>query len=138
MFKPDGSEVVFAGASDTEPVTRGWLRASHRKLDETMSRPYRPYHAHDEIQKLEPGRAYPVDVEIWPTSIVFPKGYRMALTVQGRDYEAPGVSGRILHDHEQDRPRREFDGVNTILSGPDHASFLLLPFVPAPEIEDPS
>jgi predicted acyl esterase len=138
MFKPDGSEVVFAGASDTEPVTRGWLRASHRKLDETMSRPYRPYHAHDEIQKLEPGRAYPVDVEIWPTSIVFPKGYRMALTVQGRDYEAPGVFGRILHDHEQDRPRREFDGVNTILSGPDHVSFLLLPFIPAPEIEDPS
>jgi hypothetical protein len=130
MFAPDGSEVVFVGASDTEPVTRGWLRASHRKLDEAMSRPYRPYHAHDEIQKLEPGRAYPVDVEIWPTSIVFPKGYRLALTVQGRDYEAPGVSGRILHDHETDRPRREFDGINTILTGPDHESFLLLPFIP--------
>lgn len=131
MFAPDGSEVVFTGASDTEPVTRGWLRASHRKLDEAMSRPYRPYHAHDEIQKLEPGRAYPVDVEIWPTSIVVPKGYRLALTVQGRDYEAPGVSGRILHNHEADRPRREFDGTNTILTGPDHESYLLLPFIPA-------
>lgn len=131
MFAPDGSEVVFTGASDTEPVTRGWLRASHRKLDEAMSRPYRPYHAHDEIQKLEPGRAYPVDVEIWPTSIVVPKGYWLALTVQGRDYETPGVSGRILHDHEADRPRREFDGTNTILTGPDHESYLLLPFIPA-------
>ena len=46
LFAPDGSEVVFAGASDTEPVARGWLRASHRKLDETMSRPDRPYHLH--------------------------------------------------------------------------------------------
>jgi predicted acyl esterase len=111
-------------------VTRGWLRASHRKLDTAMSRPDRPYHAHDEIQKLESGKAYAIDVEIWPTSVVFPAGYRLALTLQGRDYEAPGVSGRILHNHEQDRPRAEFDGLNTILSGPDHESYLLLPFIP--------
>jgi uncharacterized protein len=131
MFEPDGSEVVFAGASDTEPVARGWLRASHRKLSQAISLPYRPYHSHDEIQKLEPGKAYPIDVEIWPTSIVVPRGYRLALTLQGRDYEAPSVSGRILHNHERDRPRDEFDGLNTILSGPEHDSYLLLPFIPA-------
>jgi predicted acyl esterase len=127
--------VVFVGASDTEPVTRGWLRASRRKLDTAMSHPWRPYHAHDEIQKLEPGRAYRLDVEIWPTSIVFSSGYRLALTLQGRDYEAPGVSGRILHNHESDRPRGEFDGLNTILTGPDHDSHLLLPFIPPAEID---
>jgi hypothetical protein len=130
LFAPDGSEVVFAGASDTEPVTRGWLRASHRKLDAAMSRPERPYHSHDEIQKLTPNTAYALDLEIWPTSIAVPQGYRLALTLQGRDYEAPGVSGRILHDHEIDRPRREFDGLNTILTGGDHDSYLLLPLIP--------
>ena len=130
LFAPDGSEVVFAGASDTEPVTRGWLRASHRKLDAAMSRPERPYHNHDEIQKLEPNTAYALDLEIWPTSIAVPRGYRLALTLQGRDYEAPGVSGRILHNHEIDRPRREFDGLNTILTGGHHDSYLLLPLIP--------
>jgi uncharacterized protein len=131
LFAPDGNEVVFAGASDTEPVARGWLRASHRKLDETMSRPDRPYRLHQEIEKLEPGRAYALDVEIWPTSIVVPKGYRLALTVAGRDYEAPGVSGRLLHQHEKDRPRAEFDALITLFSGPQHDSHLLLPFIPA-------
>src|SRR5215472_13717388 len=41
----------------------GWLRASHRKLDPERSTPYRPYHTHDEIQKLTPGDTVPVDVE---------------------------------------------------------------------------
>ena len=131
LFAPDGREIVFAGASDTEPVTRGWLRASHRKLDTAMSTDFRPYHSHDEIQKLEPGKAYPLDVEIWPTSIVCPPGYRLALTIQGRDYEAPGVSGRILHNSEIDRPRGEFDGRTSILTGPNYESYLLLPHIPA-------
>jgi predicted acyl esterase len=131
LFSPDGSEVVFAGASDTEPVARGWLRASHRKLDETMSRPDRPYRLHREIEKLEPGSAYALDVEIWPTSIVVPKGFRLVLTVAGRDYEAYGVAGRLLHRHEKDRPREEFDTIITLFSGPEHDSHLLLPFIPA-------
>ena len=129
LFAPDGSEVVFAGASDIEPVARGWLRASHRKLDETMSRPDRPYRLHQIIEKLEPGRAYPLDVEIWPTSIEVPKSYRLALTVAGRDYEAPGISGRLLHQHERDRPRDEFDALVTLFSGPEHDSHLLLPLI---------
>ena len=131
LFDPDGREVVFAGASDTEPVTRGWLRASHRKLDAAMSKPYRPYHSHNEIQKLAIGEAYLLDVEIWPTSIVCPPDYRLALTIQGRDYEAPGVSGRILHISEVDRPRGEFDGRTTILTGHDYDSYLLLPHIPS-------
>jgi predicted acyl esterase len=130
MFAPDGTEVVFAGASDLAPVARGWLRASHRKCDAAMSAPYRPYHSHDIVEKLVPGEVYPLDAEIWPTSIVFPKGYRMVLTVQGRDFEAGGVPGRILHNHSADRPLSEFAGVNTVVSGPDRDSYLLLPLIP--------
>jgi predicted acyl esterase len=130
MFAPDGSEVVFTGASDLAPVARGWLRASHRKLDAAMSMPYRPFHAHDEIQKLNPGEDYALDVEIWPTSIVFPEGYRMMLTLQGRDFEAGGIPGRILHNHPVNRNAAEFAGVTTIRTGPDHESYLLLPLIP--------
>ena len=131
MYDPAGEEVVFIGASDLTPVARGWLRASHRKLDAAMTLPYRPYHSHDEIQKLEPGKPYELDVEIWPTSIVFPAGYRLVLTIQGRDFEAKGLPGRLLHNSDADRPISEFGGLCTVLTGPGHDSYLLLPHIPA-------
>ena len=56
VFTPDMREVVFTGAIDPHtPIAQGWLRASHRKLDPTLSTEYRPYHAHDESQPLESG-----------------------------------------------------------------------------------
>ena len=69
----------------------GYLRASHRKLDRALSTEYRPYHTHDEIQPLTPGEIYELDIEIRPTSIVVPAGYRVALTVRGKDYEFEGT-----------------------------------------------
>ena len=93
VFSSDLREVTFAGAIDPHtPVAQGWLRASHRKLDETLSRPYRPYHSHDEVQRLQPGKPVDLAVEIWPTSIVVPKGIshcaersRKGLCVAGND-----------------------------------------------------
>jgi predicted acyl esterase len=129
-FDPQGKEVIFTGAHEPTPVTRGWLRASHRKLDPKRTLPYRVFHAHDEIQKLEPKQTYELDVEIWPTCMVFPKGYRMAITLMGKDFEIPGTPGRLLHNHPQDRPREEFGGTNSIFTGGDHASYLLMPLIP--------
>ena len=80
IFTGDMKEIVFQGAIDPHtPVAQGWLRASHRKLDKKLSTPYRPYHTHDERQPLKKGQAVELDVEIWPTSIVVPAGYRIAL-----------------------------------------------------------
>lgn len=128
LFDPDGNEIVFVGAHEPTPVTRGWLRASHRKIDPERSRPYRPYHAHDEIQKIEADTVVALDVEIWPTSIVCPPGYRLVLTIQGRDFEYD-VPGRMLHNDPLDRPEEEFGGRNTIHTGAGHASYLLLPHI---------
>jgi predicted acyl esterase len=128
-FAPDGTEVVFTGAHEQTPVTRGWLRASHRKLDPALSLPYRPYLAHDEVQKLTPGERYAVEVEIWPTCMVYPAGYRLVLTIQGRDFEY-ATPGRILHNHPQDRDPAEFGGTSTIATGGAHDSYLLLPIIP--------
>ena len=50
VFDPQGTEVVFQGALDPHnPISLGWLRASHRKLDAARSLPYRPFHTHDEL-----------------------------------------------------------------------------------------
>lgn len=145
IFTPDFREIVFQGALDPHtPVAQGWLRASHRKLDPRKTLPHRPYHTHDEKQLLAPGRIYPVDVEIWPTSIVVPQGHRIGLSVRGRDYVYPGGSGGrlsnmkneftgcgpFLHDDPRDRPVARYGGTTTIHIGPDRENWVMLPIVP--------
>jgi len=144
VFDPKGKEVVFQGALDPHtPIGQGWLRASHRKLDKKLSTPYRPYHTHDRKQPLKPGQAYELDVEIWPTCIVVPKGYRIALTIRGKDYEYEGEAatlsnmknpmrgcGPFVHDDETDRPPAIFGGKVTLHVGPQRPAHILLPVIP--------
>jgi hypothetical protein len=144
VFAPDGGEVTFRGSNDPRtPVGLGWLRASHRKLDPQKSLPYRPWHAHDEIQKLVPGEVVELDIEIWPTCIVIPAGYRLALAVRGKDYAYPGAPivvpgigypqsgvGPFVHDHPRDRPTEIFGGSNTLHFEPGRQPYLLLPVIP--------
>jgi len=145
VFDPAGKEVTFIGSNDPRvPVGLGWLRASHRKLDPKLSKPYRPWHTHDEPQPLNPGEPVAVDVEIWPTSIVVPPGYRLALTVSGRDYEVDGTDialpnapypmkgvGPFLHIDKDDRPPAIFNCRNTLHVAAGQQPYLLLPVIPA-------
>ena len=142
VFDPQGKEVLFQGALDPKtPVAQGWLRASHRKLDPAKSLPYRPWHTHDEIQKLIPGKEVELDVEIWPTCIVVPAGWRLSLTIRGRDYEHDDAAatlsnmkhpmkgcGPFTHDDETDRPPAVFGGKVTLHF--DRKPYLLLPIIP--------
>ena len=144
VFDPHGKEVTFIGSNDPRvPVGLGWLRASHRKLDPKETKPYRPYHTHDEEQPLKPGEPVELDIEIWPTSIVVPKGYRLALSVRGKDYEVDGTDaalphapypmkgvGPFTHTHPQDRPPSIFGGKNTLHFGGEFAPYVLLPIIP--------
>ena len=142
VFTSDLREITFMGAIDPHtPIAQGWLRASHRRLDARLSTEWRPYHSHDTIEKLDPGKPVQLDVELWPTSIVVPAGHRLALTVRGRDYEWQKSTGArlsnfknelrgcgpFLHDDPRDRPADVFGG-RTTLHLKD--SFLLLPVIP--------
>ena len=145
VYDPQGKEVVFKGALDPHtPIAQGWLRASHRKLDPKLTLPYRPYHTHDEDQPLKPGEVYELDVEIWPTCIVVPKGYTVKLLLRGKDYVYDGAPpttlsnmknpmrgcGPFEHDDETDRPPAIFGGKVTLHTGPKHQSAVLLPIIP--------
>ncbi|MFT3819770.1 MAG: CocE/NonD family hydrolase [Rubrivivax sp.] len=130
VFDPQDREVTYVGAHERVPMALGWLRVSHRKTCPERSRPWRPYHVHDEVQKVRPGEVVPVDVEIWPTSLVFPAGWRLVLSVRGCDFVVT-PPGRMLHDHPQDRPAAEFGGRNSVHTGGAHDSHLLMPLIPA-------
>ena len=145
VFTGDMKEIVFQGAIDPHtPVAQGWLRASHRKLDRKLSKPYRPYHTHDEVQPLRKGQTVELDIELWPTSIAVPAGYRIALSIRGKDYEYGGGSGGrlsnfkneltgcgpFLHNDPLDRPAKVFGGTTTLSFGRSKAPYLLLPVIP--------
>ena len=68
-----------------------------------------------------------VEVEIWPTSMVFAQGHRIRLDIQPRD----GVgSVHYTHYHSDYNTGR-----NTIHAGGEMDSFLLLPVIPAAAVD---
>ncbi len=99
-----------------ETAVSGMLKVSHRKLDPRLSLPYRPYHTHDEEQKLKPGEVVPIQVDIWPTSMVFQKGTRIRIDVMPHDGERYFSAYHLKN--------------NTLYVGGDRASYVLLPIVP--------
>ena len=144
LFDPTGKEITFIGSNDPRvPIGLGWLRASQRKPDAQKSLPYRPWHTHDEEWPLTPGEPVELDIEIWPTSIVVPPGYRLALTVRGKDYEVDGTDialpnapypmkgvGPFLHVDPDDRPADIFVTRNTLHFAAGRQPYLLLPIIP--------
>lgn len=144
LIDPDGAEVTFQGALDPNtPIGQGWLRASHRELDLTLSEPYRPYHTHRNKQPLQPNEVVEMDIEVWPTSIVIPSGYRLGLSVLGKDYECEGAGaslsnmknvmrgcGPFVHEDESDRPADVFGATCTLHLGSEETAYILLPIVP--------
>lgn len=146
LFDPQGQEVAFRGAMDAyTPIAQGWLRLSHRELDTALSRPYRPVLRHERRLPTAPGEIVQAEVEIWPTSIVVPAGYRLACSIRGRDYEYQGQvdparqarhrypskgCGPFLHNDPDDAADPALWGPVTLHVGPDYPSSLLLPVIP--------
>jgi len=124
---PDGEEVVYPGiqpgGGSTVAAGYGWLRLSHRKLDPARSTAYRPFHTHDEIQKVEPGEVVHVEIEILPTSVVLERGHRLVLEVGAQD------DPRHFFTHTDPRDRVQA-GTNTLHTGGPFNSHLLLPIIP--------
>jgi putative CocE/NonD family hydrolase len=110
----DGSETI---------ISKGWLKASHRELDESKSKPHRPYHPHTRSLPIIPGRIYEYAVDIRDTSNVFKAGHRLQLVIKGQD--APWDDFLIwFHVNNMKETR------HTVYHTPEYASYLLLPVIP--------
>ena len=115
----------FLNALEDGPVALGWLRVSHRELDETRSTPGQPWHRHRREQRLEPGQIVPVEIEIWPSGTRFGAGEALRLLVQATDIQQypPGV---VSMAHSVTRNV----GSHVIHTGGKYDSHLLVPVVP--------
>ena len=110
--RPDGQEIF---------VQQGWLRASHRKLDEGLSNPLRPYQTHEatDAQPLVPGQQTPVRIEVFPFAHPFRAGSTLRIYV-----EAPHVKPDLWGFALLPVPAQ-----NTIYTGPGMSS-VALPLLP--------
>jgi hypothetical protein len=77
---PDGAEV---------PLSRGWLRASHRALDPDRSVPWKPFHPHTDPTPLTPNECYEFAIELRPIANLFERGHRLGLEIWPCDHPDP-------------------------------------------------
>jgi putative CocE/NonD family hydrolase len=99
--RPDGSETY---------IERGWLRASHRKLDAAASTPLRPVQTHlqSDAAPLEPGVPTPMRVEVFPFAHTIRRGSALRMIIDaptgltgfwGFGYLKTPAVDTVYHDH---------------------------------------
>jgi uncharacterized protein len=147
LIDPEGHDLTFVGNTNPRvPLINGLLRVSQRAVDPAKSTEFEVYHPHLVSEPMTPGQLYEVDVDFqYPLSIVVPKGYRLALTVAGKDWQfAPDQQTVTSKDYEEpnsqntglfyaEHPQRDpalFNGTSTVVTGAGHASYLVLPHAP--------
>ena len=124
--RPTGKEVE---------LTKGFLKASHRAIDEQGSKPYEPRHPHVDPEPVEPGRIYEFAIALAPMSNVFKAGHRIKLVIssmdhaRARNYElAPESLGRT---HAPWHLGSSKTTLHKVFHDPGHPSHLLLPMIAA-------
>jgi predicted acyl esterase len=124
----DGRQVGFEGSYGFrgDMVTHGMLRASHRRLDPTLSEPERPVHTHTEEEPLEPGEIAPVEIALLPSATLFRAGDVLRLDIRGT-WLLPRnpLTGQFPAGY-QPSPR----GTCVLHTGSEHDSILRVPLAP--------
>jgi predicted acyl esterase len=103
-------------------VSKGWLKASHREVDEAKSRPGQPFHTHTDPVPIEPDKVYRYDIEIWPLCRTFKKGHRLRLRIASGDSPVWDV---MNYHNTIFQPGR-----NTVYHNKEYSSHLILPVIP--------
>ncbi|MGH9065304.1 MAG: CocE/NonD family hydrolase [Acidimicrobiales bacterium] len=107
-------------------ISRGWLRASQRALCPRRSRPWAPYHLHEQRQPLVDGEIFRLQVEIAGVSARLHPGQRLAVVLKLADDEPPPDPLRATgFGHLQ----RQAAALVRIHHDEEHASALVLPVV---------
>ncbi|MFM9966935.1 MAG: CocE/NonD family hydrolase [Burkholderiales bacterium] len=134
-----GKEVNFPDLNHIEHghVAPGWLRVSHRELDEARSTPCQPWLKHERIQKLKADEIVPVEVEILPSGTLFRAEETLVLLIQGAEIllidqtRWPINAGQALPRVRCMHTETVNNGKHVIHAGGKYDSYLLVPVIPA-------
>lgn len=126
-----GNEVHFPDFNHIEKgqVATGWLRVSHRELDETKSTIAQPWHTHEHEQKVSPNEIVPVEIELLPSGTLFKKGESLAGVVKGNEIikgnSTPLPNMKTRYEHEDTVNK----GNHLVYTGGDYDSHLIIPVI---------
>ena len=111
--RPDGQE---------EYVGRGWMRASHRKLDNKRSTALAPYQTNQEsdAQPLTAGKPTLMRIQLFPFDYAFHEGSSIRLWIDAPTGETGGWSFNFI----------KTPALNTIYAEAQHPSALVLGYIP--------
>ena len=118
-----GKYIPYVLMGEPHPGFPGKLRVSHRELDKEESTGYQPIHTHLSEQLLKPGEIVPVDIEIWPLSVLWHAGQQLRVVVSGRYLREPGWYEPFAWDLRN-------KGSHIIHTGGKYDSHLLVPVIP--------
>jgi putative CocE/NonD family hydrolase len=118
-------------------VTRGWLKASHRAVDESRSRPGRPWHplTREARSAVRPGEVNEYQIEIMATANTFRRGHRIVLDITSLDLPT-GVGGSTNAEYIPNHICSSRTVVHSIYHDPSRPSHLLLPVLTPPDRYD--
>jgi predicted acyl esterase len=110
----------------TRLLSFGWLQASHRKVDESLSRPDEIIHAHQFSEPLQPGCPETLHFSLTPTANVFLAGHSLRLEIGSR----PDLLKATVFDEMVFFPYEAppYPARNTIMHGGERASYLEISF----------
>ena len=126
----NGDEVHFfsaSGGNANGPVTRGWLRASHRRLNDSRSTTWRPVLAMNAPEPLPAGQIVEVDIPLMPSGTIFGPDETLRLVLQS--WSVPGQWEGGVWDMIK-------TGRCHLHTGPGKISRLLVPVVDAADLRE--
>jgi hypothetical protein len=123
---------IIARISDVSPqgktrlLSFGWLQASHRKVDASLSRPDEIIHAHQFSEPLQPGCPETLQFSLTPTANLFLAGHSLRLEIGSR----PDLLKATVFDEMVFFPYEAppYPARNTIMHGGEQASYLEVSF----------
>lgn len=126
----EGERRVPEGLAERE-LTRGWLKASLRAVDEQRSKPGRPWHplTRESQRPVPRGEVVEYRIEIMATANLFRRGHRICLDICAADMPT-GIGGATNAEYIPYHICSAKTVVHTIYHDTARPSHLLLPVVP--------
>lgn len=121
------SDVAPTGKETT--MAKGWLKASHRALDATRSKPYNPYHPHTRAEPVNPGEINEYAIGLSNIVNVFKTGHRIKLEIES--LESPRDPEIQIHYHPHLNSSRTT--LHKIFRNREYQSHLVLPITSGKE-----
>jgi putative CocE/NonD family hydrolase len=112
-------------------LVRGWLKASHRAIDQGRTKPWKPWHplTAEAQQPVVPGEVTEYEIEILATANLFKAGHRICVEITSMDMPT-GTAGFTNVEYFSYHICSSKTTLHKIYHSAEYPSYLLLPVIP--------